>query len=210
MNIIPENLEIHKADETLEKIINNTRIKEKLLCKIKSDFHDIYVVKSEMGTFLKYKDTYQAGIFDTKHYKGNLPYINYFLIPYMINKNAKKVLFIGMGSGKIINQYEILFDKLIQTDIVDIEEYIFPIAEKYFNFKKLDKMNFYLQDGIVFLKNAKTKYDIIITDIAGNEGTDSRFTGSEFFEIVKQRLSKNGIFVTNLPSSRDIFNKKNQ
>ncbi len=210
MNIIPENLEIHKANKTLENIIDNTKIKEKLLYKVKSDFHDIYVVKNKFGKFLKYKDTYQAGIFDCDNYKGNLPYINYFLIPYLMNKNAKNVLFIGMGSGKIINQYEILFEKLSKIDIVDIEEYIFPVAEKYFDFKVSDKMNFYLQDGIIYLKNSKTKYDIIITEIAGTEGCDTRLCEDEFFKIIKSRLTAKGIFVINLPSSRDIFNKKNE
>lgn len=210
MTIIPENLEIHKPDKILEDIINNTKIKEKVLFKTKSDFHSIFVVKNDFGVFLKYKDTYQAGYFDTKSYKGNLPYINYFLLPYLINPKIEKILFIGFGSGIIINQYEKLFLNLKSIDIVDIEENVFPLAEKYFDFKTSDKMDFYLQDAMVYLKTTKKKYDIIIADVAGNTGIDDRFTQEEYFKLIKQHLKKKGIFISNLPSSRDIFNPKNK
>ena len=209
MTIIPENIEIHKPNDSLEKIIETTKIKEKLLYKVKSDFHDIFVVKNKAGTFLKYKDTYQAGIFETHYYSGNLPYINYFLIPYLINKKMNKILIIGLGSGLIINQYEKLIDKIDNIDIVDIEENALDIAKKYFGFKQSKNANFYLQDAIVFLKSTKNKYDLIITDVAGNTGIDERFVQEDYISLIKKHLFKKGLFVSNLPSSRDILNKQN-
>lgn len=210
MTIIPENIEIHRPDNSLEKIIKSTKIKEKLLFKVKSDFHDIFVVKNNSGTFLKYKDTYQAGIFNTKYYSGNLPYINYFLIPYLINKKISKILTIGLGSGLVINQYEKLLNKTEAIDIVDIEENAPVIAKKYFNFKQSSHTNFYLQDAIVYLKSNKKKYDLIIVDVAGNEGIDERFVQEEYINLIKCHLYKKGIFVSNLPSSRDITNNGNK
>ena len=209
MTIIPEKLAIHKPSEEL---IHKTdvEIKEKVLFKKDSDFHSIYVVENKFGRFLKYLDTYQAGYIETKDYKGNLPYINYFLIPYLMNKNIKDILFIGFGSGIIINQYEKIFKKLKRVDIVDIEEYIFPLAEKYFNFKNNKKFNFYLQDALIYLKTARKKYDLIVVDVAGNEGIDERFISEEYLNLIKNRLKLNGIFVSNMPSSSDILNKKNK
>lgn len=210
MTIIPENLAIHKPDKFLKKKMDEIKIGEKVLFKKESDFHSISIVKNKAGIFLKYLDTYQAGVFDTKAYKGNLPYINYFLIPYLMNKNIKDILFIGFGSGIIINQYEKLFENLKKIDIVDIEENIFPLAQKYFNFKLSDKMNFYLQDALVYLKTTKKKYDLIVVDVANNEGIDERFCTFDYLQLIKSHLKKSGIFVSNMPSSRDIFNKKNE
>ncbi len=210
MTILPEDLEIHKPDKILKEKIDKISLEEKILFQKKSDFHSIYVVKNLAGTFLKYSQTYQAGVFDSKNYKGNLPYINYFLIPYLMNKNVKTVLFIGFGSGIVVNQYEKLFENLKNIDIVDIEENIFPIAQKYFNFKISEKMNFFLQDALVYLKTAKRKYDLIVADVAGNEGIDERFCEVEYLNFIKKRLKKNGIFVSNMPSSRDVFSKKNK
>lgn len=210
MTIIPEDLSINKPDNELLDKINSIDIVEKVLFEKQSDFHSISVVENEIGKFLKYKDTYQAGYINSKFYKGNLPYINYFLIPCLMNKNIKDILLIGFGSGIIINQYEKIFLKLKRIDIVDIEENIFPIAEKYFDFKISDKMNFYLQDALIYLKTTKRKYDLIVVDVASDEGIDERFCSVEYLELIKKSLKKNGIFVSNMPSSRDIFNKKNK
>ena len=210
MEIIPENLAIHNPDKLLEKRMNSADFEEKVIKRINSDFHLISVVENKFGRFLKYKDTYQAGIINSKAYCGNLPYINYFLIPYLMNTKIKNILFIGFGSGIIINQYEKIFSCLKNIDIVDIEENIFSIAEKYFNFKKSAKINFHLQDAVIYLKTIKKKYDLIVVDVAGNEGIDERFCSFEYLGLIKSHLLKNGIFVSNLPSSRDIFNKKNK
>lgn len=210
MTINPENQQIHKPNKFLDEKINNTKIIEKILFKKNSDFHSIQVVQNKFGKFIKFSDTYQAGYIDTPYYKGNLPYINYFLIPYLMNKNIKDVLLIGLGSGIIINQFFKIFEKIKSIDIVDIEEYIFPLAQKYFDFQLSDKMNFYLQDALIYLKSAKKKYDLIIVDVAGNEGIDERFYSEEYLNLIKSKLKSTGIFISNLPSSRDIFNKKNK
>lgn len=210
MTIIPEDLIIHKANKQLLEKMNHNEIKEEILFETESVFHNISVVKSKIGHFLKYNDTYQAGFIDTKDYKGNLPYINYFLIPYLINKNIKNILFVGFGSGIILKQYESIFSKLKKIDVVDIEENILEIAQNYFNFQKSEKINFHLQDALIFLKQAKKKYDLIVVDVAGNEGIDERFCDDEYLNLIKSKLNKKGIFVSNYPSSRDIFNKKNK
>ena len=209
MTIIPEKLAIHKPKKELLALINQNETKEKILETFESDFHSISVVESKIGRFLKYDDTYQAGYINTAFYKGNLPYINYFLIPLLMNKKIKDVLFIGLGSGIIVNQYE-EFLNLKTVDIVDIEENIFYIAQKYFNFKKSEKQNFILQDALIYLKTIRKKYDLIIVDVAGNEGIDERFCNSEYLSLIQKRLNKEGIFVSNMPSSRDIFNPKNK
>ncbi len=210
MTIIPEDQSIIKPDKNLLNKINKTKIKEKTLFKINSSFHAIKVVENSFGRFIKYKDTYQAGYIKHNFYEGNLPYINYFLIPYTINKNVKNILFVGLGTGIILKQYKKLFKSIKKIDIVDIEENILPIAEKYFDFKLEEEYNFYLQDAIVFLKNTKQKYDLIVVDVANNEGIDERFATKEYLNLIKNHLKKTGIFVSNMPSSTDIHNKKNK
>lgn len=207
--LIPENLAIHKPKPDLLKIINNKSFNDKVLYEINSDFHEIKVVENEVGRFLHYGNTYQAGIINTEFYKGNLPYINYFLIPYLMNKNFEKILLIGLGSGKIVNDYEKLFKNLKVIDVVDLEENIPYIAETYFNFKPTYKFNFILQDGITYLRNNKKKYDLIVVDVANNDGIDLRFLSEEYFESIKKSLKKNGIFVSNMCSSADFEHPKN-
>lgn len=209
MIITPEELAIHEPDEKLLEIINNKTFNDKILYENQSDFHDIKIIENEIGRFLHYKDTYQAGYIDTPTYKGNVPYVNYFLIPYLFNPNIEKILLIGLGTGIIVNQYEKLFKDLKSIDVVDIEENIIEIAQKFFNFKPSPKFNFNLQDGLVYLNNCKKKYDLIVVDVASDEGIDERFCNMEYLKCIKSHLKKNGIFVSNMPSSADVLNPEN-
>lgn len=204
MIIIPEYLAIHEPKEELLEIINNKTFNDRVLYEKQSDFHDIKVIENEIGRFLHYKDTYQAGFINTQFYKGNLPYINYFTIPYLINPDIKNILLIGFGTGKIVNDWERLFDNLDSIDVVDIEENIFDIAADYFEFKKSDSINFFLQDGLVFLRENNKKYDLIVTDVASDDGIDDRFLSDDYFKLIKKSLTPNGVFVSNLCSSADL------
>lgn len=208
--IIPENLAINPPKDDLLKIINNKKFKDKILFEKISNFHNIKVVENEIGRFLHYNDTYQAGFINTKFYRGNLPYINYFLLPFFFKKKIKKALLIGLGTGKIVNDLLKLFPDIEHFDIVDIEENILEIADKYFDFKLCDKINFHLQDGFVFLKTTKKKYDLIIVDVANNEGIEERFLGNEYFSLIKSHLKKSGLHISNLCSSADLKNPKNK
>ena len=207
--LIPENMAIKKPDTKLLKIINQKKFNDKILYEIKSSFHKIKVIENEVGRFLHYKDTYQAGFINTNFYKGNLPYINYFLIPYLMNPKIEKILLIGLGSGKIVNDFEFLFDNLKTIDVVDIEENILNIAQTYFDFKPDKKFNFILQDGITYLRGNKKKYDLIVADIANNDGIDLRFLSDEYFAALKHSLKKTGIFVSNMCASPDFNNPEN-
>lgn len=209
MIIIPEYLAIHEPKEELLEIINNKTFNDRVLYEKQSDFHDIKVIENEIGRFLHYKDTYQAGFINTQFYKGNLPYINYFTIPYLINPDIKNILLIGFGTGKIVNDWEKLFDNLESIDVVDIEENIFDIAADYFEFKKSDSINFFLQDGLVFLRENSKKYDLIVTDVASDDGIDDRFLSDDYFKLIKKSLTPNGLFVSNLCSSADLTCKEN-
>lgn len=209
MTIIPSDLAIYKPKKSLVDLMEKNEVEENVLGEFDSDFHAISIVESSIGRFLKYNDTYQAGYINSLSYSGNLPYINYFLIPVLMNPEIKNILLVGFGSGILVNQLENILP-IKNIDIVDIEENIFSIAKNYFNFKENEKQNFYLQDALIYLKTTKKKYDLIIVDVAGDEGIDERFCDSNYLSLIKKCLKKDGIFVSNMPSSRDIFNKKNK
>ena len=207
--LIPEELAIKKPKKELLEIINNKTFNDKVLFELESDFHTIQVIENEIGRFLHYAETYQAGFINTDFYKGNLPYINYFLIPSLMNEKIENILLIGLGSGRIVIQFEKVCENLKTIDVVDLEENIVDIAKNYFGFKPSEKFNFILQDGLTYLRHNKKKYDLIVVDVANNDGIDLRFLSEEYFASIKKSLKKNGIFVSNMCASPDFENKKN-
>lgn len=202
--IIPENI-MKKQDVDLESVaVACVRMAEdELLFQTESPFHSIAVCENSIGRFLRYGISFQAGKINSPVYKGNIPYLNYFLLLYILRKNAKKILLIGFGIGLLVKQFEKIFENLEVFDVVDIEENVLPIAKNYFDFEESEKFHFYLQDALVYLRKNKTKYDIIITDVAGNEGIDERFFEDDFFKNIKKSLKKGGIFAFNSCANTD-------
>ena len=97
--IIPEDYEIHSPNQKLLKVINNKIFDDRVLFEKESTFHNIKVIENEIGRFLHYNETYQAGRINTKNYQGNLPYVNYFLLPYF---SFNSVFFVSNSSSVIL------------------------------------------------------------------------------------------------------------
>lgn len=202
--IIPENLMKKEVNVEDVAIACAKMIEDELLWQKQSAFHSIAICQNSVGRFMKYGISFQAGRIDSDIYKGNIPYLNYFFIPYLLNSNVKNILLIGFGTGILVKQLEKLYAKTLKHfDAVDIEENILSIASRFFNFQESEIFNFHLQDALVFLKTNNKKYDLIIVDVAGNEGVDERFFEDEFFKNIKKALSKNGIFAFNSCANTD-------
>lgn len=202
--IIPENIMKNQETDIEAIAVACARMAEdEILFQTESPFHSIAVCENSIGRFLRYGISFQAGKINSPLYQGNIPYLNYFLLLYILRKNAKKILLIGFGIGLLVKQFEKIFENLELFDVVDIEENILPIAKNYFDFTEGENFRFHLQDALVYLRNNKTKYDIIITDVAGNEGIDERFFEDDFFKNIKKSLKKDGIFAFNSCANTD-------
>lgn len=208
--IIPENIMKKDADVESVAIACSQMYNDEVLWQKESMFHSIAVCQNNIGRFLRYGISFQAGMIESELYKGNIPYLNYFLIPYLIDPKAQKILVIGFGTGILVKQLEKIYKDLKQIDAVDIEENILSIATEFFDFKQSEKFNFYLQDALVYLRNNKTKYDLIIVDVAGNEGVDERFFEDDFFKNIKKSLKKNGIFAFNSCANTDFAESEDE
>lgn len=208
--IIPPEIFMLKepTDDELAKY-NSIEFDDEELYSIQTEFHSLSVVKNSIGKFLMYNETYQAGIIDHPLYNGNLPYINYFLLPYLINPQIKNILLVGLGSGRIIMDWLALSPKLKSIDIVDIDSKVIDIARNYFDFTPNSKVKMHLQDGRVFIRSKKEKYDLIIIDVASDEGLPYRFMTEEFLREAKSALKSDGILVSNMFASADFKNPKN-
>jgi spermidine synthase len=75
----------------------------------------------------------------------------------------------------------------------DIASYFAPDNEEI---QKNEKFSFHLDDARHFIKNSSQRYSIIVSDATHPRVYDSwvLFT-TEFYQLVKQRLSGDGIFL---------------
>ncbi|HWR59065.1 MAG TPA: fused MFS/spermidine synthase, partial [Thermodesulfovibrionales bacterium] len=77
---------------------------------------------------------------------------------------------------------------------------ILTVAQKYFFFGENERMKVHLEDGRIFIKRARKKYDWIILDAYHNDYIPFHLTTLEFLKEVRGKLKENGVVVANIAS----------
>ncbi|MFA5127015.1 MAG: fused MFS/spermidine synthase [Patescibacteria group bacterium] len=140
------------------------------------------------GIFLDSQDDIHDLAFD---------YSKYYVLYHLLNPLAKDFLVIG-GAGYTLPKVFLSNPKASRVDVVEIEPALLDLAYKYFNLSKDDRLNNYVEDGRRFLAKSDSQYDVIFGDaFLSLYSIPAHLTTKEFFELAKQRLSKNGIFMGN-------------
>lgn len=118
--------------------------------------------------------------------------------PLMIsNKNTTDVdvLILGMGTGTYATQCEKYFGDM-NIEGVEIDEKITDLSRKYFSLSKSVPVTTY--DGRAFLNASKKKYDVIMVDAYQDITIPFQMTSREFFALVKEHLTDDGVMVVNM------------
>jgi spermidine synthase len=107
-------------------------------------------------------------------------------------KKGGKALLFGMGGGAIANELQHLDFEL---DIVDIDQRMYDIAQKYFYFKPRKSTTFTVDDARHYIKTHKKKYDFIMLDICTGEVQPSNVFTKEGIAELKKLINHDGIIV---------------
>lgn len=120
---------------------------------------------------------------------------------------AENVLLIGGGFGGAIE--EILKYPLATVDYVEIDPDIIKLvkdhlqSEKKFSFEST-RVNFYFLDGRTFLQKTAKVYEVIILAVPEPATAQlNRFYTHEFFSLIKQHLSPQGVFSLKISSAEN-------
>lgn len=139
---------------------------------------------------------------DEYRYHESLIHPAMSLAPY-----RKQVLILGGGEGLAARE-ALKYKDIEGITIVDIDPEVFQIAKNtpqlsQLNARSLDdpKVTLAPEDAFVFLKNTAQLYDVIIADLPDpSNDALARLYSREFFKLIRQRLTPNGIFVTQATS----------
>lgn len=117
--------------------------------------------------------------------------------PLMVPKENKttEVLILGMGTGTYATQCRKYFDD-INLEGVEIDEKITGLSRKYFSLPDDVKVTDY--DGRAYLQADHKKYDVIMVDAYQDITIPFQMSSVEFFTLVKQHLTENGVMVVNM------------
>jgi spermidine synthase len=126
------------------------------------------------------------------------PYAEFARAHEFLNIPAKNFLLLG-GGAYTIPRTLLIEDQDILVDVVELEPKLLDLAYTYFDLPRDNRMRDYPMDARTYLLNSTNTYDVIFAD-AFNSGhyIPPHLTTEEFFTLVRERLSPNGLFVTNI------------
>lgn len=117
------------------------------------------------------------------------------------------ILILGMGTGTYATQCEYYFSEA-SIEGVEIDESITELAHEYFSLSEDTYVATY--DGRAYLQAVDKKYDVIMVDAYQDITIPFQMSSVEFFTLVKEHLTENGVMVVNLNMRSDEEGNINQ
>lgn len=175
-----------------------------VLYETTSPYHHIRVLEENGMRTLCFDDATQTRISTQNPLQGHFEYTDYFHMGWLWNTNITRVLMVGLGGGSA----QIAFSKYypqVSFETVEIDPAVLRVARQYFNFSTTERQRVFVEDGRMFLRRNRSEYDLILLDayVQGRYGSSipQHLATREFFEIVKSRLSTNGVVAYNVIGS---------
>jgi len=178
---------------------------EKLLFEKNSLYQYISViedtVKKERYVRNQKRDYAQGGIYVNAPEKLLFEFTQMgFVSLAFLDRDPKDVLFVGLGAGAMPRYFNGRYPEAV-VDIAEIDPDMVTVARKYFHFRETEKMKVAAEDGRLFVKRTKKKYDWIVLDAYQNDYIPFHLTTLEFLREVKSRLKDDGVVVSNITST---------
>lgn len=118
--------------------------------------------------------------------------------PLMMEKEETSdidMLILGMGTGTYATQCRKYYGDM-DIEGVEIDDKITELSREYFYLPEDVKVSTY--DGRAFLNAADEKYDVIMVDAYQDITIPFQMSSREFFTLVKEHLTEDGIMVVNM------------
>lgn len=186
----------------------------KLLAQADSQYHRIRIVdypgssaKDAPTRIMHFDNSLQAGahILKGRPVITGAPLFKYLrvydLLP-VIRPNAKRMLFIGLGSGAaVMRMHELRPD--VRIDVVELDPEVVRLARRWFDYSDATtgtaKISTYVADGRSWLiAHDDNRYDAIVLDVYFADSIPFHMTTVEFLTTVRKRLARDGVLTANI------------
>lgn len=124
-------------------------------------------------------------------------YTKYYALTYLFKPKPSRVLIIGGGAYSMPKAF-LQDNPTTNVDVAEIEPQLKDLAKTYFSLQDSPRLVNYIQDGRQLLNQNTATYDAIVSDVYYSYfSIPPQFCTQEFFELAKQRLTENGVFIGN-------------
>lgn len=125
---------------------------------------------------------------------------NQRLLELIRGLKPKTILILGGGAFTLPAALMEEFPEL-SIDVVELDEGLFDIAQKYFDFQPSDHVQVHIGDGRRFLTTSEQTYDMIVVDVFSHASIPESFQSLEFVTSLRHHLHKKGVVAMNVIAS---------
>jgi spermidine synthase len=126
-------------------------------------------------------------------------YTSYFHLPFLLNDDIDRVLFVGgggfTGPKRFVDDYD------VTVDVVEIDPAVVDAAKRYFDVEESERLNIHVGDGRQYLRETNRTYDLIVLDAYRKDKVPFQLTTVEFMRLASDRLSADGVLFANVISA---------
>ncbi|MDN3513917.1 MAG: polyamine aminopropyltransferase [Candidatus Brocadia sp.] len=168
-----------------------------IICQVQSEIQKIIIVDTfNYGRCLILDNEFQSAEIDEFIYHEALVHPALILHP-----GAESVLILGGGEGATLRE-ALRYQTVKKVVMVDIDKEMIDCSKKFlpsFHAGAFDdnRLELVIEDGRKYLERTKDRFDVIIVDVNDplEGGPAYMLFTMEFYQIVAERLKKDGIFI---------------
>jgi spermidine synthase len=176
-------------------------VRSEVVAELTSPYHHIEVVDEGGFRLLSFDGSMESRFLLQDPWRGHFEYTDYFHMAWLWNSNISQVLMIGLGGATTQRVFERNYPD-VTVETVEIDPMVVALAKQYFYFRESGRQRVHAADGRVFLRRARSRWDLIIMDAYSRNRYGSylpqHLATKEFFQLAQSRLSTNGILCYNV------------
>ena len=182
--------------------LENSMYDDRVIFSKQTPYQKLIITKNKEDVRLFIDGNVQFSTID--EYRYHEPLIH---IPMNLVNHRENVLILGGGDG--LAAREILkYPDVKKITVVDLDKEMTDLAVKNTVMAELNegsfknpKVEILNEDAFKFLENSKQYFDVIIIDLPDpNNSALARLYSKEFYKVVKQKLARDGVVVTQASS----------
>lgn len=179
-----------------------------LLLEKESLYNNIYVYSDPPYVTLSFGHNgriYTESKRNTKD-DGELPvfYTRYMTVGLIYPSSVGSILEIGSGGGTTA-WYLHHFLRDVPVTTVELDPEVTKVAQTYFGIKEEPNFKEVTRDGRLFLRENKSRYDLILIDAYRGPFVPFHLLTKEFYESVKAHVADGGVVVQNIEPNTMLF-----
>lgn len=171
---------------------------DKVIFSIQTKYQKVVLTKNRDDLRMYINGNLQFSSIDEYRYHESLVHI-----PFSFAPSKENILVLGGGDGLAVREI-LKYPGVDKITVVDIDPMITELSTRHpmllaVNQKSMshEKVVVVNDDAIKFLEKANEFYDVIIADLPDpNNISLARLYSREFYKLVRSKLSRGGIFVT--------------